>query len=193
VEPRAPRQPLFGAHSSPVSDLAFCPVAAPSPDSPTPNTYLLPAACQIGPHPAPGIISARDCRRHGHPQARTWLVPVSYVSRTCLVRGGSPLRRKMASFGRIQPPALLWSFGLVILAGSGCAILARLPERWTWMPQLNSEDAKTQRLKQGTACLFTSTSRRHLAGESKPPLGLLVPRPVLRVFAPSLFTSNCGF
>jgi hypothetical protein len=26
-----------------------------------------------------------------------------------------------------------------------------------------------------------------------PPLSLLVPRPVLRVFTPSLFTSNCGF
>ena len=101
----------------PSEHLTFCTVATPSPNSPIPNTYLLPAACQVGPHPAPGIISAHDCRRHSHPQARTWLVPVSYVSRTCLVRGGSPLRRKMASFGHFQPPGLLWPFGWVILAG----------------------------------------------------------------------------
>jgi hypothetical protein len=63
------------------------------------------------------------------------------------------------------------------------------------MPQLNSEDAKTRRRKggkQGNACHFTKVGNLHLAGEYKTAPELAVSQRFLRVFAPLLFTSNCG-
>ena len=48
--------------------------------------------------PCSGSISFCDICGLILPQAGTWLVPVSYVSRTCLVRGGSTLAPGMAHF-----------------------------------------------------------------------------------------------
>jgi hypothetical protein len=50
-------------------------------------------------------ISRHDSKRLLGPEARTWLVPVSYVSRTCLVQGGSSLTAEMAVFRRLSPPS----------------------------------------------------------------------------------------
>ena len=64
--------------------------------------------------PAPGSsttqiqprgISSRDIMSRSLPQARTWLLLVSYVSRTCLVRGGSGDTLEIAGFLRFSPPA----------------------------------------------------------------------------------------
>ena len=59
------------------------------------------------------------------PEAGAWLVPVSHVSRTCLVRGGSHLRPigPIPSHFRHPDP----DGPLVILARPGCANLAHSP------------------------------------------------------------------
>jgi hypothetical protein len=52
----------------------------------------------------PKRISRHDTKSLFGSEARTWLLPVSYVSRACLVQGGSSIASGMAVFPRYLTP-----------------------------------------------------------------------------------------
>ena len=118
-----PRRKILNASVSASSNrrTAICgsnssrPLPCPAPGRAPPTTGP-PQTCPLPRSlpPAPGssttqiqpkVISGRDIKSRSLPQARTWLLPVSCVSRTCLVRGGSGDTLGIAGFPRFSPPS----------------------------------------------------------------------------------------
>ena len=66
----------------------------------------LAAAVHIGCH------ARQDTNSRSGPQAGTWLVPVSDVSRTCLVQGGSSLSPNLAGFCAFPAPRPQWTINV---------------------------------------------------------------------------------
>jgi len=71
---------------------------------PRSRTGHLSVSCGTAAACASKSISHSHTPHPTRPKAGTWLVPGSYVSRTCLVQGGSPIPLKAAGFGHIGAP-----------------------------------------------------------------------------------------